>query len=491
MSDSPRFELSRWLFLRLLALVYLLAFASLTPQMLGLVGRDGILPVVTYLERADTFYGDQAPWLLPTLLWVDASDVTIRLLCGLGMVLSGLALVGLAPLLVFALLWVVYLSLTVGGQTFLAFQWDILLLETGLIACLYAPPGWRPRTTALAPASRPARWLLWGLAFKLTLLSGVTKLVSGDPTWRDLTALTHHYETTPIPVWSGWYVHHLPSWLHAGSAAATFAIELAVPFAILAPARFRRSRLVAFTLLCLLQVGIATTGNYGFFNLLTIVLYASMLDDDHLAWLAPWMPRPADVAHVGSRGARAWRGVVAAATVVIGTLSLLTLWQEATYTRPQPEWSTRLRSIVRPLRSINGYGLFRTMTTTRPEVVIEATWDGTTWHEYPFRWKPGALDRRPGFVQPHMPRLDWQMWFAALDPYDNQYWLTSLAERLLEGSSSVHRLLDDPPHTETPPRAVRLVRYFYRFTTVEERRETGDWWHRERREPLTATITRR
>ena len=274
--------------------------------------------------------------------------------------------------------------------------------------------------------------------------------------------------------------------------ATTFAIELVVPFAILIPARFRRPRLAAVILLCLLQVGIAVTGNYGFFNLLTIVLYVSLLDDGRLSWLRRVPARRPSGLDAGGPGrdARAWRTVVAAGTLVVGGFSALTLWQEATYTRPQPDWSTQLRSVVRPLRSINGYGLFRTMTTTRPEIVLEVTWDGTTWQEYPFRWKPGALDRRPGFVQPHMPRLDWQMWFAALDPYDSQYWLTSLAERVLDGSSEVLGLLDDPPRGDRPE-AVRLVRYLYRFTTPEERRASGRWWHRERREDLTGPIPRR
>ena len=490
MTEAPRFQLSRWIFLRLLGLTYLLAFASLGFQITGLIGTDGLLPVAQFLDRAGEFYGGRAYYLLPTLLWVSASDVALQVLCWGGVVLAGLAMAGITPVVTFALLWLFYLSLSIGGQTFLSFQWDTLLLETGLLACLYAPRGWWPGLATERQPSIPIRWLIWGLAFKVTFLSGVTKLVSGDQTWRGLTALTYHYQTQPIPAWTSWFAHHLPLWLHQASAIGMLATEMVVPFLILVPARRRRTKLVACGLLCLLQVAIGMTGNYGFFNLLTCALYLTLLDDGYIRRVLP--NRLVQIAR--GRAAvlvepAAWRAVLVSAALIIGIMSSLTLWREATYTRPHAEWSNRLVGLVQPTRSINGYGLFRTMTTERPEIMIEGTADGENWTEYAFRWKPGDLGRRPGFVQPHMPRLDWLMWFAALDPFAHQHWLGPLVEHLLVGSPTVVGLLAADPFAGTPPMSVRLAIYDYRFTTPDEGLETGHWWRREFRAYLTEPMS--
>ncbi len=488
MSD---FQLSRWVFLRLLGFIYLLAFASLTPQIIGLVGVDGLLPATEYLERAKEFYGAQAYTALPTLGWLSASDGALLGLCWGGIALSAVAIVGVAPVPTFWLLWVLYLSLTVLGQTFLSFQWDVLLLETGLLAGLYAPLGWWPRRGNERTAPAAVRWLLWLLLFKLMFLSGITKLVSGDETWWGLTALTYHYQTQPLPVWTSWYVHHLPGWLHMASTVMMFLIELVVPFLVLAPSRLRRTRAAACVLLCLFQVGIAATGNYGFFNLLTVVLCIALLDDQHLRWLLPrGMGRKTnDGPPVGEP--RPWRVGVTVVAVPVAVISMVTIWHGATYASPHPAWSNDLVALARPLRSINTYGLFRTMTTERPEIIVEGSMDGTSWEEYSFRWKPGDLDRAPRFVQPHMPRLDWQMWFAALDPYGNQQWLTPMLEGLLENSPSVLGLLEETgnPFPDEAPRYVRLMHYRYDFTTPDERLETGTWWRRELIAPPTGPVT--
>ncbi len=475
--EAPRFQLSRWLFLRLLGAVYLLAFASLIPQLTGLVGADGLLPAADYLDRARDFFGARAYYQFPTLAWIAAGDAALLLFGWGGMALAVLAIAGVAPIPTFTLLWALYLSLTVAGQEFLSFQWDILLLEAGLLACLYAPAGWRPRLTAAAEPVAAVRWLLWGLAFKLTFLSGVTKLVSGDPTWSGLTALTFHYQTQPLPVWTSWYAHNLPAWLHMGSAGVMFLIEIVVPFGALAPARFRRVRLTACALMCLLQIGIAATGNYGFFGLLTLTLYLALLDD---AALGRFLPGALiDRANL-TRYEAPWRrrGGRTGLSAAIACLSLVTIWHEVTPRESHPAWSSSLMRAVDPLRSINGYGLFRYMTTQRPEIVLEVSRDGTVWREHEFRWKPGALDTRPRFVQPHMPRLDWQMWFAALDPAGSEHWLQALMDKLLAGSPAVTGLLDAGPLASGPPRHVRLAYYRYDFTTPAEGRETGNWWRR-------------
>ena len=491
-SDTPRFALSRGVFLRLFGVVYFVAFASLTPQILPLVGSDGLLPAADYLGRAYDFWGADAYVQLPTLLWIQPGDAIISALCWIGMALSVAAVAGIAPIATFAALWVCYLSLTVAGQDFLSFQWDSLLLEAGLLAMLYAPLGWWPPIETRSPPSAAARWLIWGLAFKLTFLSGVTKLLSGDATWWSLTALDFHYETQPIPTWVSWYAHNTPDWFGVLSVGVMFVIELAVPFVIFVPARFRRVRVAGCGLLCLLQGLIAVTGNYGFFNLLTVVLYLSLLDDTVIARAAPWLraapgfparePAPTPLA-----ARRAGMAVLAAG---LAALSALTLVREIRRPAPMPAWSNSLLGGVAPLRSVNGYGLFRVMTTERSEIVIEGSTDGVTWTEYPFSWKPGALGRRPGFVQPHMPRLDWQMWFAALDPRGEAHWLFALVDRLLENDPLALRLLDGNPFPGEPPGVIRLVMYRYRFTTPDEG-TSGDWWARELVGYLTEPIPRR
>jgi Lipase maturation factor len=488
---ASRFALSRGLFLRLLGVVYLIAFGSLAFQIVGLVGADGLLPVGAYLDNAWEALGPRAWYVLPTLTWLGASDMLLRAICWGGVALAVAAIAGIAPRAVFPCLWAAYLSLVVAGQSFLEFQWDTLLLETGLVACLYAPGGWWPRIASSAEPSAAVRWLLWGLAFKLTFLSGITKLASGDPTWRDGTALTFHYMTQPLPAWTSWYVDHWPAWFHLASAGGVFFVELVVPFALLLPSRFRRMRVAACGMLSALQLGIAATGNYGFFNLLSTVLYLAALDDRtlrRLSWRRVPPSAPAPAAPDETVAPRAGRFALAALALVIGLLSLTALWREATYTRPHPV-ANALLAWVAPFRSINGYGLFRTMTTSRPEIVVEGSPDGETWIEYSFRWKPGDVGRRPVFIQPYMPRLDWQMWFAALAPGREQPWLGRLVYALLEASPDVLPLLGENPFPDAPPRYVRLVLYDYRFTSSEEGAESGDWWHRERLGELTGPVS--
>ena len=488
--EPPRFSLSRGIFLRLLGFVYFVAFASLAPQLPGLVGSDGLLPAAGYLERAYDLWGIDAYLELPTLLWLWPGDGLLTVLCWLGIALSIAAMVGISPIAVFASLWALYLSLTVAGQDFLFFQWDLLLLETGVLAVLYAPAGWWPALETRHSPSAAARWLVWGLAFKLTFLSGVTKLLSGDETWSGLTALRYHYETQPIPTWIGWYAHNAPDWFGTLSVGVMFVVELVVPFVILFPSRFRGARIAGCTLLCLLQVLIAATGNYGFFNLLTLVLYASLLDDAAIVRLLPWLWAPPGYAQRGVPEPGMRRTALAVVATLVAILSALTFVRELRRPAPMPEWSNALLRTVAPLRSVSGYGLFRVMTTERPEIVIEGSADGDTWIEYRFPWKAGELGRAPGFVQPHMPRLDWQMWFAALDPQRQAHWLFALVDGLLENDPAALGLLDGNPFDDEPPAFVRLAMYRYRFTTPEEGAQ-GDWWKRELTGYLTEPIPRR
>ena len=480
----PVYLLSRWLFLRLLGAVYLIAFVSLAVQVSGLLGERGILPAGSFLERAHALYGSAAYRLFPTLCWFGAGDAILRLLAWGGAALAVLLIAGVAPAPVLLLLWICYLSLSVAGQTFLWFQWDGLLLETGLLAVLYAPGRLSPSLRDQAPSTW-MRWLLWWLLFRLMFLSGVTKLVSGDAAWRHLTALDYHFWTQPLPTWPGWYAQWTPVWVHRTMTLVILAIELLVPWLIFVPERLRRARYAACALLVLGQLAIALTGNYGFFNLLAIVLCVPLLDDAVLERVLPLRlaatePEP-----------RWQRHAIRGLAPVLALLSLLAFAREIVQTLPNTRGGldNPLLGAVEPLRSVNGYGLFRVMTTERAEIVIEGSRDGVQWSEYGFRWKPGDVRRRPAFVAPHMPRLDWQMWFAALNPEGARDWLLPLLRHVLAGTPEVIALLGDDPFPDAPPHYVRLVYYRYHFSTPRERATSGAWWQRERVGDLTKPLS--
>jgi len=479
----PTFRRSRWVFLRLLGVVYLIAFVSLAVQITGLVGEHGLLPVRELLAQLHARDGASAYYIAPTLVWLSPSDAWLSSLCWGGAAASLLLIAGIAPSVTAALLWLLYLSLTVAGQLFLEFQWDSLLLETGLLAVLYAPLTWREDAHTDAEPPVVVRWTIWLLTFKLTFLSGITKVLSGDPTWANWTALSYHYETQPLPTWTSWYFYQLPPSAHYWATGATLLIELVASWLIFLPPRFSRARLTACVLMILLQIAIGATGNYGFFNILTIVLYLSLLDDATLARFVPariasnWRPDSPVVA------AQWWRVGVNVVAACIALLSVMTLFREMDRTRAvqgpfDRGWPRMVLTSVAPMNSINGYGLFRVMTTQRPEIIVEVSADGTLWKEQEFKWKPGDGARRPRFVEPHMPRLDWQMWFAALDPFSAQEWLVRLAEELLAGEPAVTELLGPNP-LNGRPRYVRFAYYQYHFTSSSERARTGSWWKRE------------
>ena len=499
----------RGLLLRLLAGVYLVAFLSFWVQGEGLIGPRGILPVGEFLEAARGRLGDAAYWRLPTVFWLSGSDTAIHLVSGAGVVLSVLAIGGFLPLLCFVLLWALYLSVLYGGQDFLSFQWDILLLEAGVLAWFLAPARLRAGIADRRPPPTIGMALMRLLVWKLMFLSGATKLLSFDPTWWKLTALDVHYYTQPLPWWTSWFMNRLPATVDKACVAITLAIEIAVPFLIFCG---RRARLVAFVLLVALQLAIAWTGNYGFFNLLTIVLCVALLDDDQVERFLPMLserrlgsPRARDLGEVMRRGWVVGTLRVAAAAMVVAA-SLLVTVRELDRTLPPGERGGKvgdwirsaggtllprgqpLLEILAPFHSVNGYGLFRSMTTSRPEIVIEASADGVGWKEIGFRYKPGDISRRPRLVAPHQPRLDWQMWFAALDP-QGAGWLPRLLRRLLEGEPAVWELLDAPEWKDSPPRYVQLRYYEYEFTDAAEREKTGAWWRRRSLGVLTQRLS--
>jgi len=481
--EVPSHFLVRWLFLRGLGVIWLVAFLSLGMQVHGLIGHNGILPVDQYLptikQQCDAQgIGLERYRLVPTLCWFDTSNGFLDFQCAAGALLSILLILGLAPAPCLALLWLVYLSLVTVGRDFLGFQWDNLLLEAGLLAVFFAPLQWLPGRAREAPPSRLLLWLLRLLLFKLMFLSGCVKLLSGDPAWRQLTALTFHYQTQPLPTWIGWYAHQLPGWFQKLSCAVLFGIELGAPWLIFGP---RRIRFAGGALLAGLQILILLTGNYTFFNWLALALCLLLLDDIVLTRMIPaklqsWFSF--NLQPVAAPPLR-WPRPLLVTVAVVWLSGSSFLMAEALGLRAN--WLGPLGWVAEelaPFRSVNDYGLFAVMTTQRNEIVVEGSNDGVTWRPYEFKYKPGELNRRPDFVAPFQPRLDWQMWFAALGSADQNPWFEAFCQRLLQGSPDVLALLAVNPFPDHPPRYVRAELYNYRFTSFTERRAAGNWWER-------------
>lgn len=468
--------LSVWLFLRALGLIYFAAFLSLALQIKGLIGSRGILPAVEFVARRKRF-GLGSFHRDPTLFWLNSSDTFLVALPWSGVVLSIFLVIGFAPLLVLIVLWIFYLSLFCVCRVFLGYQWDILLLETGFLAIFLAPLEWRPQFPPGSASSPIILWLLWWLLFRLMFSSGLVKLNSGDRAWRNLTALRIHYETQPLPTPLAWHAHRLPIRFHQVSTAIMFTIEVGAPFLIIGPQWARNTAAILFIVLMAL---IQLTGNYAFFNLLPAALSILLFDDKTLATVFPWfsshvpvpqpLPCPPMMGYI--------RMVIALLILSLSSLPLARLFQA------QLNWPGWLQSFFEwfePFRLVNSYGLFSVMTIERPEIIVEGSEDAHTWHAYEFKWKPGDVRRPLRFIAPHQPRLDWQMWFAALGFYHNHPWVHSFLIRLLEGSPAVLSLLRTNPFPEKPPRYVRCIMYDYRFTSWAERRATKAYWKAERR----------
>ena len=441
------FTARRW-FLRALGFIYLIAFVSLWVQIDGLIGANGISPVSEFLPAAHEQLGAHAFSILPTLCWFNASDAFLHFLCGGGVVLSLLLIFGIAPAVSLLGLFVFYLSLAIAGQTFLSFQWDILLLETGFLAIFFAPwqlwptgnllwPGSATPATA-APVSRAGLFLLKLLLFKLMLMSGVVKLTSGDDCWWNLTALDYHYWSQPLPTVFAWWGDQHAEWFKKFSVAFCLVVEIVVPFFIWAP---RRPRIFAAGLIIFLQIVIAVTGNYCFFNLLTIALCLLLIDDAVAVSLRDARTfRTAKRLQVrGAPSGRALPFSTWAAVALIILMLPLNAWLIFTAFKPEARWPRAILFAYRhiePFRIVNGYGLFRVMTKERREIVIEGSANGIDWAPYEFKWKPGDVMRAPGWCAPHQPRVDWQMWFAALGTPQQNPWFMRLLEKLRRFTAS-------------------------------------------------------
>jgi Lipase maturation factor len=448
---------SRFLFERALALVYLVAFVCAANQFVPLLGEHGLLPVSRFV-RAVPFRAS------PSLFFFAPTDLAFRIAAWIGIILSGAALSGLMQRsgllssVVWAILWLLYLSFVNVGQVFYGFGWESLLLETGFFAIFLG-----------SGATAPSALLIWiwrWVLFRDMFGAGLIKL-RGDSCWRDLTCLNYYFETQPIPNALSWYFHWLPASVHRAGVIFNHVVELGIPFAYFSPQPIAG---IAGLLTIAFQLTLIVSGNLSWLNWLTIVLCIPTLDSRWLSWL-PITPPTLRATPLAQR-----IGIYAVATLVAAMsvqpiLNMLSPRQLMNFS-------------FNPLHLVNTYGAFGSITRTRNEIVIEGTDDAaitpsSIWREYEFKGKPGDPSRMPAQIAPYHLRLDWLMWFAAMSSPSEHSWFTALLVKLLHGDRATLDLLRSNPFPDHPPRYVRALAYEYRFTTPDERRRTGRWWNRE------------
>lgn len=461
--EPDRYEIVSWIFLRCIGIIYLAAFTSLGVQITGLSGSQGIIPLTVFLEKAISVLGPSAYFRIPTIFWFNSSDVFLQLACLAGIFFSLAIILNFFLRTSLVLSYIFYLSLYYAGQTFLTFQWDLLLLECGFLAMF------------LPTRSILIIWLYRWLAFRFMFLGGVVKIISRDPTWDNLTALQYHFETQPLPTPLAWYFHNFSESVLISMTALTLFIELIIPFLVFLP---RKIRFIAGHLFIAFQVFIILTGNYNFFNLLAIAFCLFLFDDAALNWMLP--ARLKEKLIVGKQiEIVPVKNTLAASFICCFVLSVsLTQLYRLFINDPLAAMNDYVR-IISPLNIINTYGPFAIMTTRRVEINIEGSNDGEVWQEYIFKFKPGDMDKPPRWIIPHQPRLDWQMWFAALSNHKHHPWFGNLVYRLLQGSPEVTRLFKYNPFPDKPPLFIRASAYEYHFTKPSIRKTTGNWWSRE------------
>lgn len=432
---------------------------------------DGILPYRGYLDSLLKIYGAKSYWFAPSVFWLFESNSSLSIVSMSGLVCALIAFVSRGKLrtLALALAWLLYLSIVSIGQDFFAFQWDSLLLEAGLLAVILSSHYNSESSSLFWP-----QLLLRFLLFKLMFSSGVVKILSGDMTWRSFSALEYHYLSQPLPNQISYYLSHMPKWFHTCCTIGVLVTELVLPFLIFGNTVCRRFVALIFIML---QIAIQLSGNFAFFNMLTILLCLCLLDDNLFARLSPYYKSSCRKIQTDEKNSNSL--VKNYDSLVILFLSFLPLCATLNIGNELPRFTQDISAWVSPLRSFNSYGLFAVMTTRRFELEIEGSMDGRNWTAYRFPYKVGEVDVAPPLVAPHQPRLDWQMWFAALSDIQQNNWLASLSKRLLEGSGTIKRMFPDNPFTIYPPKYIRILRYEYFFTKVFKKETESVWWRRK------------
>lgn len=457
--DAPDYWLSRLVFQRLLGGVYLVAFISTLNQFRPLLGTKGLLPVPRFLAAVSF---KQAP----SIFHLHYSDRFAMAAAWGGVVLALATVLGLpeqgplwVSMVVWFALWALYLSFVNVGQAFYGFIWETLLLEAGFLAIFLG----NARTAPPLLVVFLIRWLL----FRLDVGAGLIKL-RHDRAWRDLTALHYHHETQPAPGPFSCHFHRLPKRLHKVEVAASHVSQLILPLGLFLPQPVAR---IAGAVIVVTQVWLILSGNYAWLNFITVALAVMSFDDGILRHMVPVQAPPLSAPPQ-------WFQLVVIG--VSAAMAVLSYWP----VRNMASSNQVMNRSFNPLRLVNTYGLFGSITKERYEVAVEGTDDlglsaGTTWREYQFKAKPGPVNRRPRQVAPYHLRLDWLMWFVPLSPRHAEGWFLGLLARLLANDAATLKLFSENPFPESPPKFVRARLYRYRYASREERARAGDWWVRE------------
>lgn len=485
--------LARWLWLRALALIYFSAFFSLLFQVKGLIGEHGILPAGETLTAIAQAVGHNRFWVAPSLFWLSSSTHFIVAVTWIGLLASVALLFNLWPRASLLVCWICFLAFVAAAGDFSSYQSDGMLLEAGFISMFFAPPGLRPGLGAAHPPIRLSLWLLQWEWFRIYFESGLVKWLSGDQQWRHLTAMDAYYQNSPLPSWIGWYVQHLPHGFQKATAAGTLVLEFFVVLLFFFPRKWpagRTVRVILFAIVTLWEVPVILTGNYAFLNYIVLSLGILLLDD---RTLASWIPAryrdklalphaddrsPATEPESGTK--RALHALkLTVSTLLLALIAYDTSFELLNIVMPGSPLPSAPVAILEPFRIANQYGLFAVMTTGRYEIEFQGSNDGQNWTAYPFQYKPQALNERPRIYAPYQPRFDWNLWFASLGNWQ-QYDIVPLTEeRLLDNDADVLALFRGNPFAQAPPKYVRAVLWQYWFTTMEEKRATGNWWKRQ------------
>jgi hypothetical protein len=483
----------RWIFLRALGLIYFSAFYSLLFQIRGLIGPRGILPAGEYLASVAKYYGALRLWYAPTFLWLGSSDRDLLLLCWVGLAASVLLTLNVWPRGMLMACFLAFLSFIAAAQDFASYQSDGMLLEAGLIALFFAPPGiWPGRRRDRAP-SRLSLFLLQWLWFQIYFESGAVKLLSGDTEWRHLTAMDAYYQNGPLPTWVGWYVQHLPHSFHVATAGTTLLLELVLVWMLFLPRPFR---ILCFLIVTPWQAAVILTANYTFLNYLVLALGILLLDDrllisvyrklfaSHAAPAEPQAPPVPEADRTTAPAGGRVRGALktlgmAFAGLLLGWILYATAAELLLLFSPSAPFPAGPIRALEPFRVADRFGLFAVMTRGRYEIEFQGSNDGHTWVPYNFRYKPQDPSERPRIYAPYQPRFDWNLWFASLGSWREYPIVPLTEERLLEGSPGVLTLFAGNPFPGAAPKEVRAVLWQYWFTDNATRREQGLWWRRE------------
>jgi len=441
--------LTRFVFLRLLGFIYLIAFISLATQVIPLIGSEGLLPADNFIDRVESSYGSKSNGFsaLPSIFWFGISDNALVILSWLGVILSIIVLIGYSNSILMFVLWALYMSFVHIGQTWYGYGWEIQLLETGFLAIFIVPLlDMRPFPKTAPPV--PIIWLLRWLTFRLYMGTGLIKL-RGDSCWNDLTCLFYHYETQPIPNPLSPYFHFMPNWFHKLGVLFSHFASLVVPFFIFGPIRYLRY--IAGLVLILFQVILLINGNYAFLNFLAIIATVGVFDDRFFRKILPnFIVRKAENAErncIFSKDQFIMSWIIVIVVVMLSVPVVVNLFSS----------NQAMNTSFNQFHIVNTYGAFGSIGKIRTELVVQGTLDNvidenTVWKEYDFKYKPTDVNGNLPIIAPYQPRIDWQIWFAAFSRYEREPWMINFVWKLLNNDEGTLSLIANNPFPDEPPK---------------------------------------